>query len=99
MASIVIDLQDGFDGELVTLSVDEAEVFKGTDVRTRYQIGLAHRVELDLAPGPHVLRVALPARNLTATADIDPAQDGHVGISRLEGRLEIRSSSEPFRYA
>ena len=96
---VVIDLQDGFDGETVILQVDGNEVFQGTDVRTRYQIGLAHTVNLELTPGPHRLSVALPNRNLTATAEFDPQESGFIGISRLNNRLEIKLSGQQFLYA
>ena len=99
MSAVVIDLQDGFDGETVILQVDGNEVFRDTDVRTRYQIGLAHTVNLDLAPGPHLLSVALPNRALTATAEFDPGQTGNIGISRLDNRLDINLSDQPFLYA
>ncbi len=99
MSAIVIDLQEGFDGEKVILQMDDAEVFKSIDVRTRYQIGLADTVTLDLPPGPHVLMIALPERSLSATAEFDSGKAGFIGISRLENRLEISVSPEPFRYA
>jgi len=82
-----------------TRAIDGNEVFQGTDVRTRYQIGLAHTVNLELTPGPHRLSVALPNRNLTATAEFDPQESGFIGISRLNNRLEIKLSGQQFLYA
>ncbi len=49
MPTLQIDLQEGFDRETVAIQVDGREVFQKPDVTTKAQIGLADRVEQDVA--------------------------------------------------
>ena len=78
MAEIHVYLENGFEHDLVTISVDNEEHTK-SDVSTRYQVGLAALVELSGveldAAGTAVVRIALPERGLAAGHDGRPG--GH----------------------
>lgn len=98
MISLAIDLQEGFDGTLVAVSLDGREVFRKEEVRTRYQVGLADRFELDVAPGDHRLRVSLPGRDLEAEVTFDAGETPYLGVSVERRAILIRPAAEPYRY-
>jgi len=99
MATIRIALQDGFEDETVVISVNGEEVFNQKNVKTKRQIGKATGFELKLEPGSADVEVSLPLRKLSDHIAVKVSGDVYLGISLVEGRIEHRISSEPFRYA
>ena len=99
MAELHVYLENGFDHDLVTISVDDEEHTK-SEVSTRYQVGLAALVELsDVAlndEGTAVVRIALPERGLAAESTVDPAATPYVRVNVTDGQLDVRlDSSQP----
>jgi len=99
MAELHVYLENGFEHDLVTISVDDEEHTK-SDVNTRYQVGLAALVELSGveldAAGTAIVRIALPERGLSAEATVDPAATPYVRVDVTEGQLVVRlDSSQP----
>ena len=99
MAELHVYLENGFDHDLVTISVDDEEHTK-SDVSTRYQVGLAALVELSGveldAAGTAVVRIALPERGLAAETTVDPVATPYVRVDVTDGQLDVRlDSSQP----
>jgi hypothetical protein len=99
MAEITVDLQDGFVNDVVAISADGREVLRDERVKTRFQIGRARSVRIEVPEGRVTLAIEVPTRNLRATAAIDTSQPVFVGISiTTEEKLEVRVQSQPFGY-
>ena len=99
MAELHVYLENGFDHDLVTISVDNEEHTK-SDVSTRYQVGLAALVELSGieldAAGTAIVRIALPERGVSAEKTVDPAATPYVRVDVTDGQLVVRlDSSQP----
>jgi hypothetical protein len=99
MSEIHVYLENGFDHDRVTVSAG-AEEHTQDDVSTRYQVGLASVVELAVqGASPGLVRVAVPARGLTAEAEVDPAATPHVRVNIADGTLDVRPQAAPPRFA
>ncbi|HSK97895.1 MAG TPA: hypothetical protein VK891_14830 [Euzebyales bacterium] len=96
---LTIALQDGFEGEAVTVRVDGETVIDETSVRTDQRIGLAHAVDVPHAEAVARLEVRVPGRNLRATAHVDARTTPFVAISVLDGEVVVTTSAAPFGYA
>ena len=99
MSELHVYLENGFDHDLVTISVGSEEHTK-SDVTTRYQVGLAALVELtgvELdAAGTAVVRIALPERGLAAETTVDPTATPYVRVDVTDGQLDVRlDASQP----
>ncbi len=99
MATIRVALQDGFEDETVVVSLNGKEVFNQKNVTTKRQIGKAAGFELKLEPGPANLELSLPLRKLSDQIALKVSGDVYLGISLVDGKIDHRISSEPFRYA
>ena len=97
MPLLHIALQEGFGGEPVAVSINDRELFRKDDVRTRMQIGRADSFELTLPEGD--ARIAVTARGTTAQIPVSLSADQYVGVSLTpEGTIVHKQSSEPFGY-
>jgi len=97
MGKIHVAFHDGFDGQMVRLMIDSREVFS-QELKTRYQIGYAASYEVTVANGKHELIVQIDDTKSTMNVEVS---DGtlYIGVSReSDGRLQMRSTTEPFRY-
>ena len=101
MATLQIDLQDGFVGDDVVVRIDGGEVYRKTGVRTDLRLGLADsfRAPVPSDPGPVEVEVAIPARKLVRTLEIRAHDHPHIGVSISDGCLELRPSAVSFGYA
>jgi hypothetical protein len=98
MATLKVDLQEGFSGEKAVLRINGKEVYSGTP-RTRMQIGLAESRSFDLPPKRVKLQFHLPESGTSKDIVLDLAQDRYVGISlSTTGEVSIHNSAEPFGY-
>ncbi len=97
MALLHVDLQEGFESEPVTVSVNGQDTFRNPAVRTRTQIGLADSFELTLPPGDTTVQVS--ARGATAQFTVSLQDTVYVGISITpEGEIVHRTSPKAFGY-
>lgn len=96
--SLVIDLQEGFEGDKVVVSLDSREVFRKAEVRTRYQISRAESITLEATPGRHAVEVSLPDKDIAEAITIDVRATPFLGVSLERGALVLKPSSDPFRY-
>ena len=99
MADLRIALQDGFEGDTVVVTVNGKEVFKQEDIKTKRQIGKAASFEVKVEEGSANVQVSLPLKNLSETIVCKVSGEAYLGVSLVEGKIEHKVSSEPFRYA
>lgn len=97
--TLTIALQDGFEGEAVTVRVDGTTVIDQASVRTDQRIGLAHAVDVPHAAGVATVEVRVSGRDLRTTAAVDARTTPFVGISVLDGEVVVTTSATPFGYA
>ncbi len=96
--SLVIDLQEGFEGDAVVVCLDGREVFRKAEVRTRYQISRAESIKLEAVPGRTAVAVSLPDKGIKDEITIDVQATPFLGVSLEAGVLVFKPSSEFFRY-
>jgi hypothetical protein len=101
MANVSLDLQEGFNGESVTIFVDEKEFYRNDNVRTQKLLGFADHVELSGIKGHVAVRIAVDQSGppLEKQFQLDVNKERYVGISLEKGRLNHIISSSPFGYA
>jgi hypothetical protein len=99
MPKLIIDLQEGFKKDQVTVRVGDRPPFS-KEVSTRNQTGLAERIELELPSGTLNISVDLPARRMSATQSVDVDESPFVSVTVTPaGKLILCAQREPFRYA
>lgn len=99
MVEIPVDLQDGFKDDTVVISVGGSEIFRDEAVNTRFQIGLAKSIKLEVPRSRIDLTVEVPTRGLRAAATIDATKPVFVGISLTTGgELQVKAQDRPFGY-
>jgi hypothetical protein len=94
MATLAIELQDGFRDDTVVVRVGGAEVARREHVTTNLVISRADALEVELADGVADVEVALPARGLSRRERVEVAGRTYLLVSVLDGRLELRTTRE-----
>jgi hypothetical protein len=98
MPLLHVALQEGFGGEPVVVSLNDRELFRKDDVRTRTQIGRADSFELTVPNGD--ARIDVTARGTTTPIPLSLSADLYIGVSVTpEGTIVHKQSTEPFGYA
>ena len=98
MASLVIDLQDGFSDDTVVIRVDGQEIFHKEGVNTDYSLGRADSVEIQVPEGSVNVEVTVPSRHLSDTIVLEVSTTVYLGVSILDDRIDYRISDEMFLY-
>jgi hypothetical protein len=101
MPTLHIALQDGFTGESVIVRVNGAKVFQQPAVRTRFQIGLAERFEVEVATPVAEVEVEVPAKGRRSLISVpfDIPEKRWLGISiGADGTLTHQIAKEDFGY-
>ena len=99
MPTLTIDLQDGFQEEVIRVEVSGRKVLEEAGVNTRFQIGFAgsHRIEVDY--GAQTISVALPNRQIEKRMELIVSGPLYLGISlNPAGDLQCRLQDQPFGY-
>ncbi len=96
--SLVIHLQEGFEGDLVVIRLDGQEVFRKAEVRTRYQISRAESIDIEAPPGRHAVEVSLPDKGIKQEIAVDLEATPFLGVSLERGALLFKPSNAAFRY-
>ena len=95
MGDIHVYLENGFENDTVTISTGDEEHI-ATEVSTRYQVGLASVVELDVqATTPALVRIEVPEKGLTTEAQVDPAATPYVRVNITDGSLDVQQQAAP----
>jgi hypothetical protein len=96
MATLHIDLQEGFAGEEVRVAIDGEERLC-QEARTKRVLALASRHAFEAADGPHVVEIAIPSRGIEKRIEVDALGDVHIGIG-LGDELRVRIRDSRFGY-
>lgn len=98
MPRLEIVLEEGFDGEPVTVAVDGAVVFDEPAVRTRRQIGFAGSAVVEVPPKCRV-EARIASSGTVAGLDVDVTRTPYVWFSHGPGGLTGTVGAAAHRYA
>jgi hypothetical protein len=99
MPLLHIALQDGFFHDTVVIRVNGREIFRKHDVTTKFQIGLADTVEVDLKEHSASLLIALPSKDIIQAVTVELAKPVYLGVSLSEDNtIRTKTSDTPFGY-
>lgn len=98
MGVLELNLQNGFESVEVEIRVDGEVVFQKVGVKTKYQIGLADIVKVDLDPGVHEVWVRLMDLDVKTSVSVDTRKTPWLGLNFVDGDLEFTPSVEEFHY-
>jgi len=99
MATLNIDLQEGFTKDEIRIEVNGREVYHNSCATTQLLVGLADSARVPVPDGPTTIKIAVPSRGLSRTEAIQATGDTYLGIS-IDGRgLQTHTSGTPFGYA
>jgi len=93
-----IDLQSGFLADTVQIEVNGELVWEDKEVTTEMLIGLADSFETEVSEGTVTLTVRIPTQDLSSEIDLDVDGDKYIGVSVMDGRIDIFVSDTPFGY-
>ena len=97
MPLLHVDLQEGFVGDSVRITVNGQEEFRKDGVRTRTQIGRADAFTVTLPEGPAQIEVS--ARGITRRIAVSISADLYVGVSITpDGTIVDKQSNHAFGY-
>lgn len=99
MGRLKIALEEGFADDYVVLLADGRVIAEETEVSTRYQIGLARLVEIDLPHGTKEIELRLPEKGIAQALAFDgpPPATLRVSVSR-DGKSLKLVRDEPLRF-
>jgi hypothetical protein len=93
-----VELQEGFDDDRVEVAIDGSR-FEFPSLRTRYQIGLAEVIDVEVPAGAVDVRVVLPDRSLEGRSGYTVYHEVWVAVNVASGSVDFTWSEEPFFYA
>jgi hypothetical protein len=97
MPLLRVDLQEGFSGEPVRITVNGRDEFQKDGVRTRTQIGRADAFEVTLPAGP--AHIEVHARGVTHQIAVSLSANLYIGVSITpDGTIVDKQSSHAFGY-
>jgi hypothetical protein len=97
--NLQINLQDGFNGDEVNISINGKQVYHKKDVRTRTQIGLADMIETRISSGQVSLEIQLVNRQISKVIDTQVTDTLHIGISvSPQNQIVYHIQDTPFYY-
>lgn len=99
MNHLNINLQEGFKGDEVSISINGKELYHKTNVKTRTQIGLADTLKTQVDEEQISIEVKLLNRQIRRTINIQVTGTSHVGISISEqNEIVYQVQHTPFYY-
>ena len=98
MPLLRVDMQDGFDNDVVTVRLDNGEEQRRDGVTTKEQVGYAGSIEFQVEPAPVRLHVAILTKGLSDTTDLEVSGDLYVGVAVSGDRMIFQISAEPLGY-
>jgi hypothetical protein len=99
MATLTIDLQEGFGGEDVVVRVDGQEVGRRRGVRTKRMLGYADSMKVEVHENRAKVEVVVPSCNLEKVIDVCPRETPYLGVSLSGSQLNLLPYPKPFGYA
>ena len=99
MPSMRIDLQEGFNDDVVEVYVNGVKVLEKEGVTTKRMLGLALSSEIEVTDGDLDVEVRVPTKNLAKTFSVASSNTPNLGISISNGELKSITSKKRFGYA
>lgn len=100
MASLRVDLQEGFADDEVTVKINGSESLHRTGVTTKRMLGLATSSEIEVPDdGPVTVKVEIPTRHLSKSLLLSVSDSRHLGVSIQNGEIKFIVSEKAFGYA
>jgi hypothetical protein len=96
---MLIDLQEGFNNDVVEIFVNGQSVLQREGVTTKRMLGLALSAEVEVPDGPVDIEIKVPTKNLSKTFSIKASDTPNLGISIQNGELKSITSRRRFGYA
>ena len=94
MATLRIDLQGGFDRDVVEIWVDEDRRWREDAVTTKFTLDLAASVPLEVPEGPVDVRLVLPERGIEQSLEALAAGETYLVARLEEDRLVVEQLAE-----
>lgn len=98
MVLLKIDLQDGFERDLVVVRVNDKEIFRKDGIKTQLMLGYADSLEADVPLGQSRVEIALPLKDISGTISLKIAAPVYIGLSVSNGKIIHRLSQTFFAY-
>ncbi len=98
MPLLVIDFQEGFSEDNISVRIDEQEVLYKTDLNTDYSIGLADSFQIQVHKGLVKIDVIVPSRQLSNSIIISVSKTFYLGVSIIDHKINFISSDKMFIY-
>lgn len=99
MILLHIALQDGFLNDEVIIQVNGEEVFHESEVKTRFQIGLAASFETNVPQGLVNVKVTLQNKKLAQSTVLEIFNPTYLGVSiTADDKIVFHVSNQGFRY-
>lgn len=99
MATLTIDLQEGFGGEDVIVRVDGREAARLSGVLTKRMLGYADSLQVEIPEHGATVEVAVPSHDLEQRIEVRPGETPYLGVSLSPGQLSFLPYARPFGYA
>lgn len=94
MPTVTVDLQDGFDDDVVEVWLGGERRWREDSVTTNLAISLAASVPLEAEAGESELRVAMPSRGVEAAQQLAVEQDVTVAVNLADDGLRLEPLGE-----
>jgi hypothetical protein len=98
VGKLAIDLQGGFDDDVVVVTVNGRELLRRQSVITKRVLGLAARTSFDLDDGRLEIEVSVPGRGLSTRLEAELSGELHLGVSLAADGVRIIVRHTPFGY-
>ena len=98
MATVHVELQEGWTGEQVEMWVNGSRWYSGRP-STRLQTGYADGVVVNVSTALVRLDVRLPEVSIEASRSMPIRAEHWIGVSRLNDTVLVVDQSSPFGYA
>jgi hypothetical protein len=95
---VLIDLQEGFREDTVTVRIGEEEVYHKENVSTDLFEGRAGSIEANVPEGVVTVEVSVLSRHLSDRIVLNVPPVSHLGVALSETQLRFRVSDESFLY-
>ena len=93
-----LDLQDGFEGDIVTIKINDKEIYHKKGVKTELTLGYADSIDAEVPEGRCTVEVTLPERGISESIHLEIMAPVYLGLSVLDGKIIYRLSNTFFAY-
>jgi len=94
----VLDFQDGFADDTVTIHIDGKEKCHTISLSTDYALGLAESVQIQVPSGSVQIQITVVSRHISELVELEVSETVYLGVSILEGRIHHQISDDRFTY-